>query len=85
MFPVRDHFSQNYKMHTWSGFRMTSHIYIYVILHILYILFFLITFALSLLHVIIFVLPLLYNNNSNNNNSNKIIITLIQGPIYKAS
>ena len=27
VFCVRDRFSQNYKMHTWSGFCMTCHIY----------------------------------------------------------
>ena len=33
MFRVRDRFSQNYKMRTWSGFRMTRHKYIYGIVH----------------------------------------------------
>ena len=30
VFRVRDRFSQNYKMRTWSGFRMTHHIYMKV-------------------------------------------------------
>ena len=29
VFRVRDRFPQNYKMRTWSGFRMTRHIYFF--------------------------------------------------------